>query len=174
MKTSGHLILYISENEDFELWRVLSQISPDDRAAFVKSALKKSLFTGNEARSTSANANWTKQHPVLQSDNSTLDNPINELALEGLVGSQLVTDEEKEALIFFDNEKEEGQDAQEDGQEDENADALRFDDLLQSSESSNTTIPGLSFLLANVIGEEQDENVIEFIRNNKTTSEDTI
>jgi hypothetical protein len=57
MKTSGHLILYISENEDFELWRALAQISPEERASFVKSALKRALTQNNETR---INNGWTK------------------------------------------------------------------------------------------------------------------
>jgi hypothetical protein len=68
MKTSGHLILYISENEDFELWRVLSQITPDERAAFVKTALKKALLPANDARNTPNS--WAKQNNVLRMDNA--------------------------------------------------------------------------------------------------------
>ena len=44
MKTSGYLVLYISENDDFELWRALCQFTPEERASVVKTALKKALL----------------------------------------------------------------------------------------------------------------------------------
>lgn len=150
MKTSGHLIFYISENEDFELWRVLSQFPPDDRAAFVKAALKKAVLMRSDTGNKLAN--------------SVPNNPISDLALEGLADSHILTAEEKEALKYFEHEQDEDV---------EDLDELQFDDLLQASESmATTTLPGLSFLLNNVIGEEEDEEVIAFIRNNKTMGED--
>lgn len=178
MKTSGHLILYISENEDFELWRVLSQITPDDRAAFVKVALRKALLQGNDARS-AANT-WTKQSNVLRMDKSAVESPINDLALEEVGYHTLATSEEKniKPLKYPSNEGRNnprdlsyGDSIRNNLQEEETLDQLQFDELLPSFESqSKNALPGLNFLLTNVIGEEEDEKVIEFIRNNKTAS----
>ncbi|RNC28746.1 MAG: hypothetical protein AWM53_01187 [Candidatus Dichloromethanomonas elyunquensis] len=174
MKTSGHLLLYISENEDFELWRVLSQISPDDRTAFVKSALKKALLQGNEARNTSSR--WAKQNNVFRMDKSITENPIDELALEELGYSSLTSSEDKmiKSLKAFSAERTTPKDIfdtgslQKDAAEEDRLEDFHIDDLLQTPSSSNkSTLPGLDFLLNNVIGEENDEKVIEFILSNK-------
>lgn len=175
MKTSGHLILYISENEDFELWRVLSQISPDDRAAFVKTALRKALLSGNDSRNAS---NWPKASNVLRMEKSFVDSPINDLALEELGYHSLAGAEERvKPMRNFANEGRPGRDHlsevsnRPNVQEEDNLSSMQLDELLKPSDSSNkNNIPGLSFLLTNVIGEEDDEKVIEFIRNNKTAS----
>jgi hypothetical protein len=176
MKTSGHLILYISENEDFELWRVLSQISPDDRAAFVKTALRKALLSGNDSRNS---PNWTKQSNVLRMEKSYVDSPVTDLALEELGYHSLAGAEERVKPLR--NLTNEGRHAGRDHlsevsyrpnvQDEDNLSSMQLDELLKPNDSVNkNTIPGLSFLLTNVIGEEDDEKVIEFIRNNKTAS----
>ncbi len=170
MKTSGHLIFYISENEDFELWRVLSQISPDDRAAFVKSALRKALL-GNEGRTPSHN--WAKNN-VLRMDKNFVDSPMSELALEelGYHSVSAVSEEKIRALKNFPegrSSKDYQMTVKNELPEEDNL--LQLDELLQSSENMNhNSLPGLNFLLNNVIGEEDDEKVIEFIRNNQTAS----
>ncbi|NLI90871.1 MAG: hypothetical protein GX434_01320 [Peptococcaceae bacterium] len=178
MKTSGHLLLYISENEDFELWRVLSQISPEERAAFVKAALKKALLPGNDARNPSTS--WARQNNVFRMDKSAAESPLDELALEELGYSSLAATEEKviKPFIAFSNEGKSNQKdifsigtMQDTPVEPDNLPQLQIDDLLQASQPTDKSmLPGLDFLLNNVIGEEDDEKVIEFIRNNRTAS----
>ena len=175
MKTSGHLILYISESEDFELWRVLSQISPDDRAAFVKSALRKALSQGNEARN--AGNSWAKQSNVLRMDKSAVENPITDLVLEELGYNTLAAAEEKiKPLKYLANEVKNNSREANSGagrknnlQEEDNLNLINLNDLelFPDSEKSGP-LHGLDFLLSNVIGEEDDEKVIEFIRKSKS------
>lgn len=141
MKTSGHLILYISENEDFELWKILTQISPEERTAFVKNALKRALAHNN---STNPNHSSTNYHGTEKSKPSP---PVN---FEEFSHQEAATRE----LI------------------EEDTNQLQLDELILSSSSEftdNSSIPGLDFLLNNVIGEEDDEMVIEFIKNNRQT-----
>jgi len=77
MKTSGYLILYISENDDPELWNAFSRISSDERASFVKSALRKALMkdAGNTAATHSS---------VFRNGNNSGESPAVELALDDL------------------------------------------------------------------------------------------
>ena len=143
MKTSGHLILYISENEDLELWKILTQISPEERTAFVKSALKRALANNSPTNPNYSNIN------SLQSTEKRKSNPVH---IEGFNHQTAATKEPDE----------------------EDANQLKFDELFLSSSSAltdNSSIPGLDFLLNNVIGEEDDEMVIEFIKNRITVDE---
>ncbi|KUO58859.1 MAG: hypothetical protein APF84_14090 [Gracilibacter sp. BRH_c7a] len=142
MKTSGHLILYISENEDFELWKVLTQISPEERTAFVKSALKRALIS-NVPRS----SNNTRINNIQSTENKKFDTPVNVQQFSYQAAATQEVDEED--------------------------DQLQFDELFLSPERrDDSTIPGLDFLLNNVIGEEDDEMVIEFIKNRMTEDDE--
>ena len=126
MKTSGHLILYISENDDLELWKILTQISPEERTVFVKNALKKAILQ-----------NSSKSHEGIKSNIHNTERIIEPLAEVAAADRQEV-----------------------------DHDQLQFDELfLSSAITDKSSIPGLDFLLNNVIGEEDDENVIEFIKN---------
>ncbi len=141
MKTSGHLILYISENEDFELWKILTQISPEERTAFVKSALQRAL-TSTSSRTTDYSINNT--HSI---ENKQSTPPVN---IEGFNQQAAATKEPEQ----------------------EDANQLQFEELFLSSEvTDSNSPPGLDFLLNNVIGEEDDEMVIEFIKNRITVEE---
>lgn len=125
MKTTGHLILYISETEDYELWRILVQISPEERTTFIKKALKKAVATQTASPS-----------PVEKNIPVHLNTEANHLTAAAAEP------------------------------EDEQSDQLRFDELFLSSVlPDKKDLPGLDFLLHNVIGEEDDEMVIEFFRN---------
>lgn len=167
MKTSGHLILYISESEDFELWRVLSQISPDDRASFVKSALKRALSQDNDSRN--PNNTWAKQNNVLRMDKSALESPLTELALEELSFNTIAASEEKKIKPLKSLINEVRNNTKPQDEDKLNLINLKDLELYNGSESANNgTLPGLNFLLANVIGEEDDEKVIEFIKKSKT------
>lgn len=153
MKTSGHLILYISENEDFELWRVLAQISPEDRAAFVKAALKKAVL--NESRP--AAGNWAKKNNGYRPEIRGEESPVHALALETLGYDETAAQGEEEQLRYS---------AQEQVMEDLNL--RQLDEFIDSPRSTNKKyLPGLDFLMNQVIGEEDDEQVRDFIRKNK-------
>lgn len=142
MKTSGHLILYISENEDFELWKILTQISPEERTAFVKSALKRAI-----AHNSSRNPQQTSLDSTQSTERRKPDPPVH---IEQFNHQAAATEESYE----------------------EDANQLQFDELFLTSElTENSSIPGLDFLLNNVIGEEDDEMVIEFIKNRITVDE---
>lgn len=176
MKTSGHLIFYISENEDFDLWKVLSQISPDDRAAFIKSALKSALTQGNDSRQT---MNWTKQNNVFRMEKGGADGPAVDLAMEELSYHTLAAAEEKiKPLKFLTNEMKNSPresnhtfSKQVSSADDDSFSLINLNDLElypDSEKNNNRPLPGLDFLLNNVIGEEDDEKVIDFIRKNKS------
>jgi hypothetical protein len=108
------------------------------------------------------------------------DNPLSDLALEELGYQTLAISEEKiiKPLKYFTQEgKNTARDPnnssfiQNDYQEEENLQPLELDDLLQPPEPANRNmLPGLDFLLNNVIGEEDDEKVIDFIKSSKTAS----
>lgn len=159
MKTSGHLIFYVSENEDFELWRVLSQISPDDRAAFIKNALKRAIAQDNTARN--SNSYSGKQNNVFRMDKSGGDSPVADLALEELAYHTMAASEDK--IKPFSNQVR--------PTEGNSPGLINLNELElfpDSEISGKSTLPGLDFLLNNVIGEEDDEKVIEFIRKSKS------
>lgn len=170
MKTSGHLIFYISENEDFELWRVLTQISPEDRAAFIKGALKKALFQHDMKPSAS-------KPPVARGPLG--DTSLSELALEELGYSAIASSLEKDLdpLNYFSDR---GSGASDDPDldifgNDEEMGILQFDELLKPADKAlSRPIAGLDFLLSNVIGEESDEEVIDFFRKKREDAEDDI
>jgi hypothetical protein len=178
MKTSGYLIFYISENEDFELWRALSQLSADDRTAFVKSALWKALTQDTDSKKSTNN--WVKQNKVLRIGKNGAESLINDLVLEEIGQKTMAVSEEKEInpLKYLTNEarnnfREVSNGALENTsfQEDDNQSLIHLEELelLQTSETMNKgPLPGLDFLLSSVIGEEDDEKVIEFIRQSKT------
>lgn len=148
MKTTGHLIIYISESEDFELWRALSQISPEERSALVQSVLKKALLQGNDSRN-SASLGKNKN---LRPNRNLPDDTIGDMALDELGYSSLAAANEKVLRKYNSFEQDDN--------------SLTLDDLLQSDESMKKgPLPGLDFLLTNVIGEENDKEMIEFIRN---------
>lgn len=172
MKTSGHLILYISENDDYELWRVLSQISPEDRAAFVKTALKKALSQGSDSRN---NANWLKQNNVFRMEKNGADGSVAEIALEELGYNTLAATEEKiKPFKYFEEDNRSSEKVSPMLKQNSQDDAFDLADLgeleiLPASEIQHkTSLPGLDFLLSNVIGEEDDEKVIEFIKRKKS------
>lgn len=168
MKSSGHLIVYISENEDFELWKVLSQLPSDDRTAFVKFALKKALQETNSKKS-NLRTNI--------SNSSGVDVGLTDLALDGIDYDALMNNEEtviKPLLEYFVkeakvNSRETEVDTKNDNFDEVGAlNLMSLDELLQSSDSIQDSIPGLNFLLNNVIGEEDDELVIDFIKNSRS------
>jgi|GEM_PF-1543349 len=187
MKTSGYLVLYISENDDFELWRALCQFTPEERASVVKEVLKKGLlspiqnqttsnpsfsnqessFTSNQlrpeteipkyptpksafgfnAQSAATLAPEVADHKTAGASSSASSSPLEDLVFDefgtGLADS--LTDEELT-----------------------NSELTDFNELnifLQPEDSPRkSSIPGLDFLLNNVIGEENDETVVEYIR----------
>lgn len=144
MKTSGHLILYITENEDFELWKVLTQISPEERTAFVKNALKKAILQNSQSHH-----DTTKVNKSFSPERTYTEPFINEQVLEESYYPKNVAIEE-----------------QVEHQTEDETNQLQFDELFLSSVlTDKSSIPGLDFLLNNVIGEEDDEIVIEFIKN---------
>ncbi|HHV65810.1 MAG TPA: hypothetical protein GXX46_12200 [Peptococcaceae bacterium] len=169
MKTSGYLILYISESEDFELWRALTQLSPDERAAFVKSALKKALGKGSDLR---PNSPWSKQDSFYKSEKSGEQGLLNDLAIEELGYNEPESELTLKPLHYFYNEivntregnKPEGNARHEDG---EHLDLVKLNQA-EANHGLDPVTKGLNFLLNNVIGEEDDEKVIEFIRKAKT------
>lgn len=167
MKTSGHLIFYISENEDFELWRVLSQLSADDRAAFVKSALWKALKQDVNSKKTTKN--WAKQNNILRIGKNGAETLINDLVLEEIGQNNMAASGEKtNSLHYLTNE------AGQNFEEEDNQDFAQLEELelLQTSEKENKNLlPGLDFLLSNVIGEEDDEKVIKFLKQSKNPTD---
>lgn len=139
MKTTGHLVFYISENEDFELWKILTQISPEERTAFVKNALKKAII----------------QNSPKYSHNS---------------GISVIPKIERRTYKTEDYDYET---AAAERHDQEHMSNIQLEELITSSEISHnkTALPGLDFLLNNVIGEEDDEVVIEFIKNKILSNE---
>jgi hypothetical protein len=144
MKTSGYLVLYISENDDFELWRALCQIPPEKRAATVKAALQNWLLQEEAGIRAEKKAAYTKlpESYVNQS-------PVGELALE-----ELGLDLAPESLDFDLSAMEES--------------------LPISTARDKSPLPGLDFLLNNVIGEEDDEEVIEYFKKTRAVKEDDL
>jgi len=148
MKTSGYLIFYLSENDDFDLWRVLSQIPPEERAATVKAALRKELLQER------GNPQPQPQFRAFNTGKALPDSPVADLALEDL-GLHLAAAAEDEALGKA-----------------ESLEFFELDDFLRPSESlPKQSFSGLDFLLNNVIGEEDDESVIAYIKKSKASPE---
>lgn len=172
MKTSGHLILYISENEDFELWRALAQLSPEERASFVKSALKRALAQSNDALINNARDKHNNYN--LRSEKSAAESLLPDLTLEDLSFRDQVLDENVfKPLQYLNNETKNGMreidKLERDTRErEENHLGLINLNQLETKVGSDSVNKGLSFLLNNVIGEEDDEKVIEFIRKAKS------
>ncbi|RJE48435.1 MULTISPECIES: hypothetical protein [unclassified Dehalobacter] len=166
MKTTGHLVLYISENEDFELWRVLSQIPPEERSAFVKNALKTAIVQNNEARNSQDHG--ARQNNVLRLDKSAGQSPVmHEVAMEELGYSTIAAADEKVMRPLMDGIPQ----SRGNPRPEVDFDLVRMEELLRTGETRpKTSLPGLDFLLTNVIGEEDDEKVIEFVRKSQTAS----
>lgn len=175
MKTSGHLIFYISENEDFELWKVLSQIPSDDRAAFIKSALKKALI--QETNSKNISNNWIKHSITQRIDQSRADNALSEIALEEIGYDAIAASEENIMKPILKNLNNESRELTNNVSNifskgtgisvEESISLNQLDELMQTTESMQSNLSGLNFLLNNVIGEENDEKVIDFLRKSK-------
>ncbi len=149
MKTSGYLILYISENDDLELWRALSQISSEERASVVKSALRRALL-GEKNSGTGGSA----KHNIQNRTERSIESPAADLALDelGMDQIQSVSDEE---LIKLDR-----------------LDLVELDDFLHEADlPGRSSLPGLNFLLTKVIGEEDNEEIIEYIKKSKNMLE---
>lgn len=171
MKTTGHLVFYISENEDFELWRALAQIPPEERSAFVKEALRSAILQPNDDKNAVQNgvnrssASGIKTNTILRFDRSTnsvsgvsQNTPVSDLAMDEL-GYDTIAEADDKMLLKMNR-----QIADDD-------DDTRLEELMQVRESRpKSSLPGLDFLLSNVIGEEDDENVIAFFRRNQTAA----
>ena len=140
MKTTGHLVFYISENEDFELWRILTQISPEERTAFVKNAIKKAIIQNSPRYS---NSSGITSMPKMERRPSF---ETKEFEYEAAASAK-------------DNE--------------DHLSGLQLDELIMTSDipQDKGALPGLDFLLNNVIGEEDDEVVIDFIKNRIMSNE---
>ncbi|UWG98785.1 hypothetical protein LPY66_08340 [Dehalobacter sp. DCM] len=174
MKTTGHLVFYISENEDFELWRALSQIPSEERSAFVKEALRSAILQPNDAQTDMRTSihrqpvNGNRPNTLLRFDRSAGSRdggssgsqytPVSDLAMDEL-GYDAITEADDKVLLNIHRPIE------------DDLEDTRIEELIHVSESrSKNTLPGLDFLLTNVIGEEDDENVIEFFRKNQTAA----
>ncbi|NLL51106.1 MAG: hypothetical protein GX248_00165 [Peptococcaceae bacterium] len=191
-------MLYISENDDFELWRALCQFTPEERASVVKTALKKALL--EEYSSQSASRQLSPDHespsavrnplksgadisgditpksvfgftapkslaqssvtPVPEAPSPEIAGavasyPINDLILDDL-GTELIDPQINEDLTSS-----------------ELTDLNDLSIFIQSEESPDkNSIPGLNFLLTNVIGEEDDETVVEYIRKMRASNDE--
>jgi hypothetical protein len=183
MKTSGRILLYISENEDFELWRVLCQISPDERAALVKSALKRALLPASDGRNANSNLadTWLKPNNARRIDKNIEENPPAERGLQesGYFSQTAAADENTmrpfQALATegrgMGRENPASMPKAGDHPGEDNLLDLELEDIFQSPPTPlKGSLPGLNFLLNNVIGEENDEKVIDFIRSNRPAS----
>ncbi|NLM20462.1 MAG: hypothetical protein GX207_01755 [Peptococcaceae bacterium] len=192
--------MYISENDDFELWRALCQFTPEERASVVKTALKKTLLEEYSSQSApkqvppeqeppfaaqnllksgagiSGNTapksvfSFTSPKSLAQSSvtsgsevsisetaGAVATSPINDLILDDL-GTELIEPQSNEDFI--------------------SSELTGLNDLsafIQPEESPDkNSIPGLNFLLTNVIGEEDDETVVEYIRKMKASNDEDV
>jgi hypothetical protein len=170
MKTSAHLIIYISENEDFELWKVLSQMPSEERVAFIKSALKHALAQSDDLSSAFYGE---KKYSIPFRKGISVQSQAEEKVFDEIAASdektikpfKLGTDngtkpENPEHNTVNNNQDEDG------------LDGIQIDELFQSTELDQDGVPpGLNFLLTEVIGQEDDETVIEFLKKNMTATD---
>lgn len=168
MKTSGLLIIYISENEEFDLWRVLSQIPPEERNAYVKNALRSTLLKNKGVPVQAVAEVASSREPLRQEMDSAeaeiLDRELsnqaevriipefNTLNLEDFNLNDLYADSSKQAknVISF----ELAQTAQN-----------------TSGNGEKASVPGLANLLNSVIGEENDPMLLEFLKGKRDLEE---
>ena len=173
MKTIGHLVIYISEDEDFELWRFLAQLPSDDRVSFIKTALKAALDQNNSYQlvSNSNNVFYNNSQDSLGKGDSFIDTIARaKIGFDDLAKSEEITITKSSPENHIDQKPENSRSSdshRSTSSEDNDLELIGLDDLIQSSE---TTPRGLDFLLNNVIGEENDESVIAFIKNSKPSS----
>jgi len=172
MKTTGHLVIFISEDEDFVLWRFLAQLPSDDRVAFIKSALNAALGQKGRQKNDSNHKNNSSLH-----DFGKADNFIDTLVRKKIEFDELDEIEEiaKPLLENYNSHKPKDLSNNESTKstisEDNKLEIIELEDLFQTVETKpSTTARGLDFLLNNVIGEENDESIIAFIKNNKSPS----
>lgn len=183
MKTSGLLIFYISENEDFELWKALSQIPPDERASYVKTVLNKALTNANQKSTGNYKQSGSKQYNNnFNTEKNIIDNGLNNFIIDEVTySSGVATDETviKPLQYLFNNAIGSENDknlikapksTNTNSSSETHFELLQLDELYSQSQSAENSLPGLDFLLNNVIGEENDEKVIEFIKNRKRSS----
>lgn len=165
MKTSAHLIIYISENEDLELWRVLSPKSPEERTAFIKNALKNALIKLEESgKAYSGNIKPSNIHRTVH--------PLAEQnAPEEIAASEERIIKPLKLLARTDPDNT-ANSAENENLAEDNLNQIQFEELyLSEIPEQDSAPPGLNFLLTEVIGQEDDETVIEFFKRNTIVKE---
>jgi len=177
MKTIGHLVIYISEDEDFELWRFLAQLPSEERVDFIKSALNAAL--AQEGRHLKNSSGKNEFNNDSKYDVRKADNFIDTLVRKKIEFNELTETEEMEMIKLeldnHNNKKNEDLINYESDRltklEDNKLELIELEELVQPTQTtSNVPTGGLGFLLNNVIGEEDDENIIAFIKNNKSST----
>ncbi|ADY56144.1 hypothetical protein Sgly_1847 [Syntrophobotulus glycolicus DSM 8271] len=178
MKTSGLLIIYISENEDFDLWRVLSQVSPEERNASVKNALRSTLLKNNNAfipqirkeTGVPQDAGVLKEVAASQDQAGIPKSLIQETEILDSEISNQVTGSTIPQFNSFNLEDFNLNDLY----SEKPATQISFE-LVETAETpapseEQTVLPGLTNLINN-IGEEEDPVLVDFIKSKREAEE---
>lgn len=156
MRTAGYIVISISESDDYDLWKALAQIHPEKRTAFLKEALSKAIkqevpVETNFASVTGPPTERKKNFFDLDAPNEDNRKPATLNNIQTVDRYQLdnvLKPNDTPTTIL--------------GEEDQTL--MQLNELFKDSESRQNNMSGLSFLLNNVIGVENDEKVIDFIR----------
>lgn len=161
MKSTGLLVFYISENEDHELWKALASKTPDERTLIVKNILRKALANSNNIN-TSGSTGQVKGNEEIT---------FEDFAVDPKTIPAGIYDELFDNIIDYDSIKARQQSpARDSDSKHQPGDSLKYEELYSTNANTNSNsgfIPGLDHVLNNVIGEEDDQEVIEYFKSRR-------